>query len=132
MEDNSYLTKEQLRYIRRLSKSKLSKPQDILPMIDLISRLYKREKSYWNPNHAWKRYEHDIKYVLYYWPYLEVHLHVANQDPKLMKNLYAGLENFASSWDYYEKTPHNKKVYDGYLAIKYIIPIVRDVMVIVG
>ena len=131
MEDNSYLTKEQLRYIRRLSKSKLSQPQDILPMIDLVYSHYKRRVRGSLSGQPWNLYEHDIHYILHYWPYLEVHLHVAMLDPKFMKNLYAGLESSGPE-NHYEQTPHNIAVYKNYLSIRDIIPTVRNAMVIVG
>lgn len=127
----SYLTREQLRYIRRTGQCKLSQPQDIFPMIDIVKKRYDREKNSSFGYNSWKPYEHDISHILYHWPFLEVHLYVAMIDPKFIKNTYVGLENSGPE-SHYEQTAHNKRVYKYYLSIRDFIPLVRDAMVICG
>lgn len=100
-------------------------------MIDLVVGIYTRHK---NSNYGYdnyRKYEHDINRILYYWPYLEVHLHFAMIDQKFVKNLYAGLENSGPD-SHYEQNAHNKRVYDYYLKIKDFVPTVRNAMVLVG
>lgn len=128
-EDKSYLTREQLRYIRRLSHSCKSQPRDILPMIDLVVKIYNRDKNSNFGYDSWHKYQHDISHILRYWPYLEVHLHIALLDQKFMKNLYSGLENSGPE-SHYEQNAHNVGVHDYYLSIKDFIPTVRNAMTI--
>lgn len=132
MIDHTYLTNEQLRYIRRLSKSRVSQPEDIFHMIDLVRKHYERDSSSNFGYYSWKKYEHDISYILYHWPYLEVHMKVAMMDRKFITNLYAGLENMGPAWDHYEHNDHNRRVYEGYLKIRHFIPLVKNAMVICG
>lgn len=126
-EQISFLTKEQLRYIRRTGNCKLSQPQDIFPMIDLVRKKYLQNKNNNFIYGSWKLYEHDISYILYHWPFLDVHIYVAMMDPKFMKNTYVGLENSGPD-SHYEQNTHNKKVYNYYLKIKNFIPLVRSAM----
>lgn len=99
-------------------------------MIDIVRKKYEQNKNNNFIYGSWKLYEHDISYILYYWPFLDVHVYVAMIDPKFIKNLYASLENLGPAWDYYEQNPHNKRVYEGYLKIKDFIPLVRSAMTI--
>lgn len=137
MEDVSYLSREQLRYIRRSSHSKTFKPEEIFHMIDLIIKLYDHAKhsftTTWFEKTKHDKYRHDIEYILGHFPCLEVHSYVANRDPKFMHDLYSTLECMTANYGKYEQmSEHNKVVYNRYLAIEHFVPLVKAQIILVS
>lgn len=121
-----FLTREQLRYIRRSSKCKLFKPEQIFPMIDIVYGIYQRQKNGNVYPFAHRQYESDLNYILACFPCLEVHSYAASLDPKYVDMLYRNLENFVERSKDYEMNSHNLAVIARYRAIQDFIPLVKS------
>ena len=131
----SFLSNEQLRFIRRSSHSKIFKPDQIFHMLDIIHKLYTYQRnslttSYFERS-TYEKYEHDVHYVLGYFPYLDVHSYMASLNPKFMDSFYKSLERMEINYGKFEDmSDQNKAVYNRYLAIRDFIPVIKSQIII--
>lgn len=132
--DTSFLSREQLRYIRRSGKCRLFEPHQILPMIDLVISEYEfhqRPGSF--SSSPYNKYAHDIHYILMNFPVYEVHSYMTAKDQKFMKNWYSSLESFEIQYEKHQDIAADyREMYDRYQIFKSFIPIINAQMVICG